>query len=98
MPAHPPASKPSSAARIDVPHQACEWPAPTLAGLAAALLLSGCSVVGATVAVGSAAVSAASTVGSAAVSVASTTVGLTYDVAKAGVNAATGTGDPAPAK
>jgi len=62
------------------------------------LALSGCSVVGATVAVGSAAVSTVTTVGSAAVSVASTAVEATYDVTKAGVKAvAGGDSEPPPA-
>ncbi|SPR97547.1 conserved hypothetical protein; putative transmembrane protein [Cupriavidus taiwanensis] len=70
--------------------------APMLAAACATALLSGCMVVGATVAVGSAAVSAAATVGSAAVSVASTAVGATYDVTAAGVKAMAGSDAPAP--
>ncbi|AMR79167.1 hypothetical protein [Cupriavidus nantongensis] len=58
--------------------------------------LSGCMVIGATVAVGSAAVSTVATVGSAAVSVASTAVGATYDVTAAGVKAMAGGDEPAP--
>lgn len=58
----------------------------------ATAMLSGCMVVGATMAVGSAAVSTVATVGSAAVSVASTT----YDVTAAGVKAVAGGDDPPP--
>ncbi|SOZ35465.1 hypothetical protein [Cupriavidus neocaledonicus] len=66
-----------------------------LAAACAAGSLSGCMVVGATVAVGSAAVSTVATVGSAAVSVASTAVGATYDVTAAGVKAMAGSDEPA---
>lgn len=69
--------------------------APMLAAACATASLSGCMVVGATVAVGSAAVSTAATVGSAAVSVASTAVGATYDVTAAGVKAMAGSDEPA---
>ncbi|WP_240989954.1 hypothetical protein [Cupriavidus taiwanensis] len=67
-----------------------------LAAACATVSLSGCMVVGATVAVGSAAVSTVATVGSAAVSVASTAVGATYDVTAAGVKAMAGSDEPAP--
>ncbi|SOZ13616.1 conserved hypothetical protein; putative transmembrane protein [Cupriavidus taiwanensis] len=67
-----------------------------LAAACAVATLSGCMVVGATVAVGSAAVSTVATVGSAAVSVASTAVGATYDVTAAGVKAMAGSDAPAP--
>ncbi|RAS10927.1 hypothetical protein [Cupriavidus alkaliphilus] len=67
-----------------------------LAAACAVATLSGCMVVGATVAVGSAAVSTVATVGSAAVSVASTAVGATYDVTAAGVKAMAGSDEPAP--
>ncbi|NUO88465.1 MAG: hypothetical protein HOQ33_19110 [Cupriavidus sp.] len=70
--------------------------APILAAACAVASLSGCMVVGATVAVGSAAVSTVTTVGSAAVSVASTAVGTTYDVTAAGVKAMAGSDEPAP--
>ncbi|MCO4863449.1 hypothetical protein MKD38_17300 [Cupriavidus sp. WGlv3] len=66
-----------------------------LAVACATASLSGCMVVGATVAVGSAAVSTVATVGSAAVSVASTAVGTTYDVTAAGVKAMAGGDEPA---
>lgn len=67
--------------------------APLLAILGVGCGLAACSVVGATVAVGSAAVSTVTTVGSAAISVGSTVVETTYDVTKAGVKAAAGSGD-----
>ncbi|SOY88402.1 conserved protein of unknown function [Cupriavidus taiwanensis] len=67
-----------------------------LVAAGATVSLSGCMVVGATVAVGSAAVSTVATVGSAAVSVASTAVGATYDVTAAGVKAMAGSDEPAP--
>lgn len=67
--------------------------AAALALLGLGCALAACSVVGATVAVGSAMVSTAATVGSAALSVGATVAETTYDVTKAGVKAAAGSGD-----